>query len=52
MPQTYWFAPTGDLLIDQRHKLSLFAVWEAFKTERQRLAISGRQLYNLSLIHI
>jgi len=41
-----WFAPTGDLLIDQRHKLSLFAVWEAFKTERQRLAISGRQLYN------
>ena len=40
-----WFAPKGDLLIDQRHKLSLFAVWEAFKTDRQRLAISARQLY-------
>ncbi len=41
-----WFAPSGDLLIDQRHKLALFAVWEAFKTDRQRLAISARQLYN------
>ncbi len=40
-----WFAPKGDLLIDQRHKLSLFAVWEAFKTDRQRLAVSARQLY-------
>ena len=41
-----WFAPQGDLLIDQRHKLSLFAVWEAFKTDRQRLSVSARQLYN------
>ncbi|MEO7795496.1 MAG: TonB-dependent receptor, partial [Thermoanaerobaculia bacterium] len=41
-----WFAPSGDLLIDQRHKLALFAVWEAFKTDRQRLSISARQLYN------
>lgn len=40
-----WNAPKGDLLIDQRHKLSLFAVWEAFKTDRQRLAVSARQLY-------
>lgn len=41
-----WNAPKGDLLIDQRHKLSLFAVWEALKTDRQRLAVSARQLYN------
>ena len=40
-----WNAPKGDLLIDQRHKLSLFAVWEAFKSDRQRLAVSARQLY-------
>ena len=44
--QARWFAPKGDLLIDQRHKLSLFAIWEAFKTDRQRLSISARQLYN------
>jgi hypothetical protein len=41
-----WNAPSGDLLIDQTHKFALFAVWEAFKTDRQRLAISARQLYN------
>ncbi len=41
-----WFAPKGDLLIDQRHKLTLFAVWEAFKSDRQRLAVSVRELYN------
>ncbi|MEO8197453.1 MAG: TonB-dependent receptor [Thermoanaerobaculia bacterium] len=40
-----WNAPKGDLLIDQRHKLSLFAVWEAFKSDRQRLSVSARQLY-------
>jgi outer membrane receptor protein involved in Fe transport len=41
-----WVAPKGDLLIDQRHKLSLFAIWQAFRTDRQRLAISVRQLFN------
>ncbi|MEO8276087.1 MAG: TonB-dependent receptor [Thermoanaerobaculia bacterium] len=41
-----WNAPKGDLLIDQRHKIALFAIWEAFKSDRQRLALSIRELYN------
>jgi len=41
-----WNAPKGNLLIDQTHKLALFAIWEAFKSDRQRLAISVRELYN------
>lgn len=41
-----WTAPKGDLLIDQRHKLSLFAIWEAYRSDRQRVAVSARQLFN------
>lgn len=40
-----WNAPKGKLLIDQTHKIALFAIWEAFKTDRQRLSISARELY-------
>ena len=41
-----WAAPKGDLLIDQRHKLGLFAIWEVFRTDRQRFSASLLQRYN------
>jgi outer membrane receptor protein involved in Fe transport len=40
-----WNSPEGRLLIDQKHKAVAYAVWEVFKSERQRLALSGVQRY-------
>jgi hypothetical protein len=40
-----WNAPEGRLLIDQMHKLGVYAIWEAYKSDRQRIAFSGVQRY-------
>ncbi|MEZ5314566.1 MAG: TonB-dependent receptor [Thermoanaerobaculia bacterium] len=41
-----WNAPDGDLLIDQRHKAGLYAIWELFRSDRQRFAVSGVQRFS------
>lgn len=40
-----WNAPEGKLLIDSTHKLALWAIWEAYKSDRQRIAISALQRF-------
>ena len=40
-----WNSPEGNLLIDQTHKAVLYAIWEVYKSDRQRIALSGVQRY-------
>ena len=40
-----WNAPDGDLLVDQRHKLRVWAIWDAVSTDRNRLTVSLLQSY-------
>ncbi len=40
-----WNAPEGNLLIDQRHKLALWGIWEVFKSDRQRFSVSALQRF-------
>ena len=35
-----WFAPVGDLQVDQRHKAAAWVIWDAISTQRNKLSIS------------
>ena len=43
--QTRWNAPDGDLLVDQRHKVRLWAIWDAVSTDRHKLTVSLLKSY-------
>ena len=43
--QTRWNAPDGDLLVDQRHKVRLWAIWDAVSTDRHKLTVSLLESY-------
>ena len=40
-----WSSPRGDLAVDQRHKLRLWAIWEVVATRRHHLSVSLLQSY-------
>jgi hypothetical protein len=40
-----WSNPRGDLAVDQRHKLRLWAIWNALATRRHNLSVSLLQSY-------
>jgi hypothetical protein len=40
-----WSSPRGNLAVDQRHKLRLWAIWEAVTSRRHNLSISLLQSY-------
>jgi hypothetical protein len=40
-----WYAPKGDLLVDQRHKLSLYGVFTAFSNDHNTLNVSLLQSF-------
>jgi hypothetical protein len=40
-----WNNPIGDLLIDQRHKVRAWAIWDAISTPRHNLSVSVLQNY-------
>jgi outer membrane receptor for ferrienterochelin and colicin len=40
-----WNMPEGDLDIDQRHKVRLYAIWDVFSTDRHNLSVSLLQNY-------
>ena len=40
-----WSSPRGNLAIDQRHKIRLWAIWNAVATHRQNLSISLLQSF-------
>jgi hypothetical protein len=40
-----WNNPKGDLNIDQRHKLRIYGIWDAFSTDRHNLSVSLLQNY-------
>jgi outer membrane receptor protein involved in Fe transport len=40
-----WFSPEGDLAIDQRHRIRVWAIYDLFKTDRHSLSASLLQNY-------
>ena len=43
--RTEWNNPTGDLAIDQRHRVSLYGVFKLLSSDRQTLSVSVLQSY-------
>jgi outer membrane receptor for ferrienterochelin and colicin len=41
-----WNNPRGDLLVDQRHRVNLYAVYTLFENDRQSVSVSGLQHYS------
>jgi hypothetical protein len=41
-----WNSPTGNLAVDQRHKVRLWAIWDAIMTKHNRLSLSLLQSYS------
>jgi hypothetical protein len=40
-----WNSPRGDLAVDQRHKVRLWAIWDAVQSRRHNLSLSLLQSY-------
>jgi hypothetical protein len=40
-----WYNPRGNLAVDQRHKLRLWAIWDAIASRRHNLSLSLLQSY-------
>jgi outer membrane receptor protein involved in Fe transport len=41
-----WFAPRGDLVQDQRHKINAWAIWDPIMTNRHHLSVSVLESFN------
>lgn len=41
-----WNTPRGDLLVDQRHRVNLYAVYTLFESDLQSVRVSGLQHYS------